>query len=395
MTGFNKPSDRPGQSQAPVLVYVVTEDWYFLSHRLPMALAAQQAGYRVHVATRVAKGGADIERFGFTLHPLAWQRGSTNPLNVVANIRQVRTLYRTLKPDLAHHVGLQASIVGSLAAVGLPVALLNALTGLGFAFTSRDVKAAVLRPFMSLLLRFLIKRNSASALVQNPDDKAALQRLGVPVEKIALIPGSGVDTHALKALPEPAGEVSVAFVGRLLDDKGLRPLVAAHELMTKQGQRVRLLIAGDPDAANPASIPMAEVERWRQLPHVEVLGHVNDIGEVWARSHIAVLPSRREGLPKSLLEAAAYGRPIVATDVPGCREIARHGVNAFLVPADDPGPLAGALTVLARDPALRQRLGRAGRQIVESEFSSPRIGQEIVDLYDRLLARKATLLPAA
>jgi glycosyltransferase involved in cell wall biosynthesis len=380
------PHDRMVSPQAPVLVYLVTEDWYFLSHRLPMALAAQQAGYQVHVATRVVKGGADIERFGFTLHPLAWRRGSTNPLGVMANIRQVRSLYRTLKPDLAHHVGLQPSIVGSLAAIGLPLAILNALTGLGFAFTSRNIKASVLRPFMSLVLRLLMKRGSACALVQNPDDKAALERLGVPDKKITLIPGSGVDTHTLKALPEPSGEVSVAFVGRLLDDKGLRPLVAAHELMRKQGQQVRLLIAGDPDAANPASIPAVEVERWRHLPSVEVLGHVDDIEGVWARSHIAVLPSRREGLPKSLLEAAAYGRPMVATDVPGCREIARHGVNAFLVPADDPGPLAGALTVLAQDSGLRHRLGSAGRQIVENEFSSARIGQEIVGLYGRLLA---------
>ena len=380
--------------ESPLLLYLVTEDWYFLSHRLPMALAAQQAGYRVHVATRVAKGGGDIEKLGFTLHPLAWQRGSTNPFDLLANIRQVRALYRTLKPDLAHHVGLQPSIVGSIAAVGLPIAMLNALTGLGFAFTSRGIKASLLRPFMSLLLRFLMKRGSATALVQNPDDKAALKRLGVPVDKIELIPGSGVDTQALKPMPEPPGEVSIAFVGRLLDDKGLRPLVAAHELMNKQGQQVRLLIAGDPDTANPASIPAAEVERWRHLPRVEILGHVNDIEGVWARSHIAVLPSRREGLPKSLLEAAAYGRPIVATDVPGCREVARHGVNAFLVPVDDPGPLAGALTVLARDPALRQRMGFAGRQIVENEFSSTLIGQEIVDLYGRLLARRAALLPA-
>ncbi len=259
-------NDQMTSAQAPLLVYLVTEDWYFLSHRLPMALAAQQAGYRVHVATRVAKGAADIEKLGFTLHPLAWQRGSTNPFDVLANIRQVRSLYRTLKPDLAHHVGLQASIVGSLAAAGLPLAILNALTGLGFAFTSRNIKASVLRPAMSVLLRLLMKRDSARALVQNPDDRAALKRLGVPAEKIEIIPGSGVDTDALKPLPEPAGEVSVAFVGRLLDDKGVRPLVAAHELMTRQGQQVRLLIAGDPDAANPASIPAVEVERWRHLP---------------------------------------------------------------------------------------------------------------------------------
>lgn len=381
--------------EPPVLLYLVTEDWYFLSHRLPMALAAQQAGYRVHVATRVAKGAADIEKLGFTLHPLAWQRGSINPFDVLANIRQVRSLYRTLKPDLAHHVGLQASIIGSLAATGLPLAILNALNGLGFAFTSRNIKALVLRPAISVLIRFLMRRDSARALVQNPDDRAELIRLGVSSAKIEIIPGSGVDTDKLKPLPEPVGEVSVAFVGRLLDDKGVRPLVAAHELMTRQGQQVHLLIAGDLDAANPASIPATEVERWRNLPNVEVLGHVIDIRAVWARSHIAVLPSRREGLPKSLLEAAAYARPIVATDVPGCREIARHDVNALLVLADDPGPLAGALTVLARDSALRLRLGAAGREIAEKEFSSARVGEEIVDLYERLLARKATLLPAS
>jgi glycosyltransferase involved in cell wall biosynthesis len=385
----------PNSPTAPLLLFLVTEDWYFLSHRLPMAMAAKQAGYRVHVATRVGKGGADIERLGFTLHPLAWQRGSTNPFNVVANIRQVRTLYKKLKPDLAHHVGLQPSIVGSLAAVGLPIALLNALTGLGFAFTSRNLNASVLRPLMSLLIRLLLKRSGVSALVQNPDDRAALQSLGVDPAKIEIIPGSGVDTRALTPLSDPPGEVCIAFVGRLLDDKGIRPLVAAHELMTKRGQQVRLLIAGDPDPANPASIPVAEVERWRHLPLVEVLGHVTDIEGVWARSHIAALPSRREGLPKSLLEAAAYGRPIVATDVPGCREIARHDFNAFLVPVDDPGPLADALTILARDPALRRRLGTAGRQMVENEFSSEKIGRETVDLYDRLLRRKSALLPAA
>lgn len=382
------------QTNSPLILYLVTEDWYFLSHRLPMALAAQQAGYRVHVVTRVGKGGAEIERLGFTLHPLAWQRGSTNPFNLVANVRQVRTLYKRLKPDLAHHVGLQPSVVGSLAAVGLPITLLNALTGLGFAFTSHNVNALLLRPFMSLLLRLLLMRRGVSALVQNPDDNAALQSLGVDPAKIHIIPGSGVDTHALMPLSEPSGEVSIAFVGRLLDDKGIRPLVAAHELMMRQGQAVRLLIAGDPDPANPASIPVAQVERWRHLPQVEVLGHVDDIEAVWARSHIAVLPSRREGLPKGLLEAAAHSRPIVATDVPGCREIARHGHNAFLVPVDDPGPLAGALTVLARDPALRRRLGAAGRAMVENEFSSDLIGRKIVDLYDRLLGRKAELLPA-
>lgn len=380
---------------APVLVYLVTEDWYFVSHRLPMALAAQRAGYHVHVATRVRTHGAEIERHGFTLHPLDWQRGSTNPVNVASIVRQVRELYRRLDPDIVHHVALQPAIIGSLAAVGLPMARLNALAGLGYVFTSRKPSALVMRPVLATLVRLLLNTRSSSVLVQNPDDRDAVQALGVAAERVHLIPGSGVDTDVMKPLPEPDGAVTAAFVGRLLDDKGVRPLVEAQAMMVEHGETVRLLIAGDRDPANPASIPEAEIERWKAQPGVEVAGHVAGIAQVWARAHIAVLPSRREGLPKSLLEAAAFGRPIVATDVPGCREIARHNVNAFLVPPDDPVALADAISVLARDKALRARLGAAGRAMAEAEFSSTRIGAEIVALYDSLIRRSPALLPGA
>jgi glycosyltransferase involved in cell wall biosynthesis len=379
----------------PVLVYLVTEDWYFISHRLPMALAAQRAGYQVHVATRVKAHGAEIQARGFTLHPLDWQRGSTNPLKVASIVRQVRDLYRRLKPDIAHHVALQPAVIGSMAATGMPLVRLNALAGLGFVFTSRNPSALLMRPVLTALVRMLFNSPLSAVLVQNPDDREAVHALGVAPQRVHLIPGSGVDTDAIKALPEPDGEVTAAFVGRLLDDKGVRPLIEAQALMRQQGESVRLLIAGDRDPANPASIPAEEVEDWRRRPGVELLGHVSGIEKVWGRAHIAVLPSRREGLPKSLLEAAAFGRPIVATDVPGCREIARHDVNAFLVPPDDPVALADAIAVLARDPALRSRLGAAGRALVEAEFSSVRIGTDIVALYDSLTETSPSLLPGA
>lgn len=381
------------ESGEPVLVYLVTEDWYFISHRLPMALAAQRAGYRVHVATRVKAHGEAIEARGFTLHPLDWQRGSTNPFKVVSIVRQVRDLYRRLKPDIVHHVALQAAVIGSLAATGLPFMRLNALAGLGFVFTSSNRNAKLMRPVLTLLVRSLFNNPRSAVLVQNPDDRDAVQALGVAPQRVHLIAGSGVDTDAIKPLPEPEGEVTAAFVGRLLDDKGVRPLVQAHALMTQHGEKVRLLIAGDRDPANPASIPAGEVEDWKRRPGLEVMGHVSAIETVWARAHVAVLPSRREGLPKSLLEAAAFGRPIVATDVPGCREIVRHDVNGFLVPPDDPVALADAIAVLARDPALRSRFGAAGRAMVEAEFSSARIGSDIVALYDRMTKSGPSHLP--
>jgi glycosyltransferase involved in cell wall biosynthesis len=366
------------------LLYLVSEDWYFLSHRLPMARAARAAGYEVHVATRVVDGGAAIRAEGFTLHPLTWRRGSTNPLDFLQAVRQVRAVYRALKPDLVHQVALWPSIVGSVAALGTGITRLSALAGLGFSFTSRTAKARMVRTVMQPVLRWLLSGDHAAVLVQNSDDQAAIAALGVPRSKIFRIPGSGVDTDVLKPLPEPAAPVAMAYVGRLLADKGLRALINAHSLLAKRGEAVRLLIAGEVDPANPASIPPAEIESWRRQPLLDVLGQVPDISSLWARAHIAVLPSRREGLPKSLLEAAACGRPLVATDVPGCREIARAGLNALLVPVDDAQALADAVQTLAGDTALRARFGAAGRALVESEFSSERIATEIVALYRAL-----------
>ena len=371
----------------PVLVYLVTEDWYFLSHRLPMARAAQAAGYDVHVVTQIDKGAATIAAEGFQLHGVTWKRGSVNPLAFLANVRAVRKIYRELDPDLAHHVAVQPAIVGSLAAAGLRCLRLNALTGLGFVFSSETSKARLVRPVLRALLRHALGHPRASVLVQNADDRAAVQGLGVGAEHIFTIPGSGVETDQLIALPEPAGPVTAAFVGRLLDDKGVRTLVGAHDILARCGEGVRLLIAGDPDPANPGSIPPLEIAEWGRRPGITVLGHVADIREVWKAAHIAVLASRREGLPKSLLEAAACGRPIVATDVPGCREIARAGVNALLVPPDDPAALADAIGQLAKDAALRRRFGEASRRLAESEYSAEKIGREIRTLYGRLLSR--------
>ena len=268
---------------------------------------------------------------------------------------------------------------------------LNALAGLGFTFTSATKKARLVRPIMRALLRRVLCHVRAAVLVQNPHDRAAIQSLGVDANRIFTIAGSGVETDILTPLPEPDGPLTMGFVGRLLDDKGVRTLVNAHAILTQRGRPVRLLIAGDPDPANPVSIPPQEIAAWSRRPGLLLLGHVADIRDVWKAAHIAVLASRGEGLPKSLLEAAACGRPIVATDVPGCREIARAGVNALLVPPDDPVALADAIDVLAQDAAMRSRFGAAGRQLVESEFSAARVGDEIVKLYDRLIGRKQSI----
>jgi glycosyltransferase involved in cell wall biosynthesis len=373
----------------PRLLYVVTEDWFFLSHRLPMAHAAQAAGFEVHVATNVADGAAAIAREGFVLHPVRFRRGRLSPFATLATILALRRIYRDVAPDLVHHVALQPTILGSLAALGRPIARVNAITGLGYAFISDSVRARVVRAAIGMLLRRLLDRDRSVALVQNPDDRDLLCGLRIAAERIVLIPGSGVDVVRLTTMPEPPGPVTAGFVGRLLDDKGIRILVAAHRLLRQKGVAVELLIAGTPDPANPASVSQAEAVAWGHEPGITWLGHVDDIATVWARAHMAVLPSRREGLPKSLLEAAACGRPMVATDVPGCREVAIPNQTGLLVPPDDADALAAAMEEMARSPELRARFGRAARRLAEERFAADAIGRSVAKLYLRMADESA------
>jgi glycosyltransferase involved in cell wall biosynthesis len=367
------------------VVYLVTEDWYFVSHRLPMARAAREAGFEVHVATRVDSHGAAIEAEGFQLHPISWRRGSMDPRDILRVAREVRAVYRKTEPDLAHHVALPAALVGSLAARGLPLSCVNAMTGLGTMFISSAPRMRMARMALRPVMRTLLSSRRSAVLVQNRDDLSVIEGIGVDAARIALIPGSGVDTDTLRPAPEPSGPVKAAFVGRLVEAKGIRALIEAHSRLCMAGREVELVVAGVPDPANRGSIPEIEIEAWRRRRNVSCPGFVRDIAGLWASAHIAVLPSHREGLPLSLLEAAACGRPLVATDVPGCRDIARANVNALLVPVDDVDALAQAMDRLASDAPMRRAFGAAGRSIVEQEFSARRVGRDLIELYERLL----------
>lgn len=375
---------------AQKILYLVSEDWFFVSHRLPMARAAKRVGYEVHVAARVGACGEAIAREGFILHPIGWQRGSMNPFRLLAAVMETRRLYRRVEPDLVHHVAVLPIAIGSLAALGLPLRVLNAFTGLGFTFASKSARARLLRALAGICLGWLLRRRNSMVLVQNPDDRTVIARLGVPPEHIAMIPGSGVDVDVFTPLPEPIDAMpTVAFVGRLLENKGVRTLVRAHELLIERGIAVRLLLAGAPDPLNPTSIPDDLLSAWCKIANLSLLGHIEDVRGVWGQAHIAVLPSRREGIPMSLLEAAACGRPLVATDVPGCREVARAGVTGLLVAPDDAAALADAIATLVKDAAMRRRFGDAARQLACEQFSSVRIQREIVALYARLIGGAA------
>jgi glycosyltransferase involved in cell wall biosynthesis len=274
-----------------------------------------------------------------------------------------------------------------LASFGQSCACLNAFIGLGYSFTSESGKARVVRKLVGSLLRFFINRNHCIALVQNPDDMAALLSLGIAKKQIALIAGSGVDIDRFTPMPEPGGAPTLGFVGRLLDDKGIRTLVAAHQLLRTRVPKAQLLIAGTPDPANPASVTEGEARSWNELPGITWLGQVNDIADFWARIHVAVLPSRREGLPLSLLEAAACGRAMIASDVPGCREVVVQEQTGLLFPVDDVPALADAMERLAVDPQLRARCAMAARTRVVERFAGEIIGRQIIELYRIMICR--------
>jgi glycosyltransferase involved in cell wall biosynthesis len=273
------------------------------------------------------------------------------------------------------------------------------MTGLGTIFISTSAKIRMARTLLKPVLRRLLSRARSVVLVQNRDDRAVIEALGVGPQNITLIAGSGVDTEAMLPVPDPEGPVAMAFVGRLVESKGIRELVEAHARLCRRGRNIRLIIAGVPDPANSTSVSPQEIEAWSRQRNVCYRGYVDDIAALWAGAHIAVLPSYREGMPLSLLQAAACGRPLVATDVPGCRDIARHNLNGFLVPLGDVEALAQAIERLALDPALRRTFGAASRDLVEREFSSRRIGRDLTMLYRQLLGQEAgrslrTAMPA-
>lgn len=373
------------------ILYVVGEDYWFLSSRLPMARAARKAGFEVHVATKVSKRAKEIEAEGFILHPIPFRRGAISPLGAIPTIWAIRRLHNEVGPEVTHLAGLQCCVYGSIATLGKKkVALVNAITGLGYIFTSVNRKARLLRRGMTWLLPRLLNRTSSFVLVQNPDDRSALLALGITPTRITLIPGSGVDTDALTPLPEPMGPITFGFAGRLLTDKGIRALVEAHQILRNDGHDFNLLIAGNPDPANPASISRGEVEQWTRRPGLTWLGYIDEIISLWRACHVAVLPSHREGLPVSLLEAAACGRPLIATDAPGCREIVIDDQTGLLVPIEDPAALSQAMLRLAGSPELRARYGQSARRLVIDKLSAEVIGQSVVELYDRVMRQTSS-----
>lgn len=377
----------------PKLIYVVTEDWYFLSHRMPTVHGAQAAGYEVCVITSDGQCRKAIEAQGVRVIPFNFERRNLNPARASRQISELRDIYSREKPSVVHHIAMKPILYGSVAAwmTGVPH-VVNAFAGLGYVFSENTKLARAIRLFLVQAFRMLLKRRGSVVMLQNPDDLALLKRFRMLPDdpaRVVLIRGSGVDIDRLKPLPMPPmppdGDFICAYAGRMIEMKGLSVMKDAFARLKTEAPHVKLWLCGQPDPGNPGSWTMDQIEEWtRENPNVIYKGQSN-MAEIWAQSHVALQPSYGgEGVPKALLEAAACARPIIATDVPGCREVVDEGRNGFLVPPRNPALLAERILTLAHHPVLCFTMGQNSRKLVEGDLSSAAVTEKTRVLYESL-----------
>ncbi len=374
------------------LLFLAADAPFFVTHRLAIARAAQEAGYDVHVAIPFEERPvATIRACGLTCHDIPLRRGNESIGGELRLIVAFARLIRTLKPDLVHAVSLKPVIFGGLVTrlLSVPAAVL-AVTGLGHVFLKPGLKTAVQRAVIKRLYRFALAHPRSRTIFQNPDDLALFLRTELVAEDVTtIIKGCGVDTAHFRQMPEPPDPVVVMFPARILGDKGVREFVDAARILHGQGVRARFVLVGRTDPENPTDIGEPAIRAWEAAGDVEWWGFSEEMPHVLARAHIVCMPSYMEGLPRVLIEAAACGRAVVTTDVPGCREIVRDGENGLLVPVRDGAATAAAIARLIADSDLRQRLGGRGREIASAEFTVERFVEDTLAVYRRLMPATA------
>lgn len=374
------------------LLIVVQEALFFTTHRLPVGLAMQRHGWEVHVAAPAdAAIAAQLTAQGFHVHLIPLARGGRDPLAELRLLLAMLRLIRRLQPELLHLVSIKPVIWGGLAArlLGAP-AVVHAITGLGFLFIRQDGRTGLLRRLIERLYAFALRHPNSIAIFQNGDDRALFEhRDMVQPGRWVMIRGCGVDMTVFAESPEPmidaANPPIVMFPARLLGDKGIHEFAGAAERLKKTGYKARFVLVGRRDPDNPTDIGAMLLQQWIDSGLVEYWGYADTMPAMLAQAHIIVMPSYREGLPRGLIEAAAVGRAIVTADVPGCREVVRHGENGLLVPVRDADATARAIAQLLDDSGLRQRLAARGRIIAETEFSVERFVAESIATYKQVL----------
>ena len=371
------------------LLYLVTEDWYFISHRLKLALSAKNKGYRVCLACRDNGHINKIKKYGIECYQIDWDRGSLNIFSFIKNIIETRKIIKKINPSIIHLVSIQTIITGCSSLIfNRSISKVLAFTGLGTLFISNGIKVKILRLFLKKIVSFYSRMNNTRILVQNIDDKNLLvTKFKCSKTNIQIIRGSGVDINYYVYSKEPKyPPFIVTFVGRFLKDKGIVNLIKAFSIIRDKNLDIKLWLVGEPDNENLSSVSKEYIKNaLEENKNIYWKGNVADVKEIWKNSHIAVLPSRREGLPLSLLEAAACGKPIIASDVPGCREIAITGFNALTFDVENIEQLADAIIHLSSDHQVRKDFGIKSRSLVEKDMSEKQVIKETIKVYADLM----------
>ena len=370
-----------------ILLFANT-DWYLYNFRRSLALAVKSAGHDVLLVSPAGPYGQKLIELGLRWIPAPMERRSLNPFRELALLVWLWRLVRGERADVVHSFTIKCSVYGGLAARFAGAARVNAVAGMGYVFISDKPLARTLRPIVRTLLRMALGGARTRLILQNLDDVALFEKNGIAsAARIRLIPGSGVDCGRFipPARSERRGPLRVGLAARMLWDKGVREFVEAARILKMQGRALHFQLAGGPDPGNPASIPEPVLREWQAAGLVDWLGHVDDMPALLASTDIVVLPSYREGLPKSLIEAAACARPLITTDVPGCREVVTDGIDGLLVPACDALALAQAIARLQDDPSFARRLGEAARAKALAHYDERRIVARTLDVYRELL----------
>lgn len=376
----------------PRLLFFENNAAYFLSHRLPLAQAMRERGYEVHVAAIPGASGTAVADAGFEFHPVKFSRGGVNPLGEWAVLRRIRRLYRELRPRLVYQVTVKPVIYGTLAARREHVpAVVSVVSGLGYFAAQRGWRGRVFRSAGFALYRFALRHPNQKVIFHNAANRDEFVARGIlKLKDSDVLPGSGVDVDYFRPVPESQGTPLVVLPARMLREKGVREFIEAARLLLEQGVRVRFLLAGKLDPANPSSIAETELRGWCEQGGVEWDGPVADMRALYAECHVVCLPSYHEGMPRVLLEAAASSRAVVTTDVPGCRDAVIGGETALLVPPREAGQLAAALRSLIENPDMRQRMGARGRALAETRFSSRQVVERTVEIMESLMSANDT-----
>ena len=374
--------------KSPKLLFVLTEDWFFCSHFIERARKARDSGYQVAVAAREGNHREIIQKNGLEFIHIPLTRKSLNPVTEFFLLIYIFRVYRKFQPDIVHQIGAKPILYGTVAAYFAGVsAIVNAPIGMGFIFSSDIFLARLLRPFVKLAYKFSINPKRSKVIFENHEDCDLFINWGaVRHQDAVIIPGAGVDLNIFHPFSPSNDKPTIVLMARMLVDKGINEFVSAARLLRSKDIQARFVLVGSPDPGNPTSISMESLEGWHLEGCIEYLGWQENVAELLMTVDVVCLPSYREGLPKSLIEACACGLPIVTTDTVGCREVVSDGENGFLVPVKSVEQLAAALEKLIKDPSLRRRMGALGRIRAERLYDTRKISSSTLEVYSELKA---------